>query len=160
MSYALVSFLHPWSESKGERLQTLLASARSYYLSPESLCSTWTFFTPSSRPKAPFQQLSSQSPATTTTGGTPLLIGGVEIYESRQGLERQMDKPWFRDFQEATKMESLYGRAEELVAWQVVGGFVAREAREVDGKGVVVMLARFECKDGGKAKDQVVAALS
>lgn len=159
MSYALISFLHPWSESKSERLQALLAPARDYYLSPESLCSTWTFSTPSTRPKAPFQQLSAV-PATTSSAGKPLLIGGVEIYESREGLDRQLEKPWFKAFQDATKQESLYSRDEEIGAWTPVGGFVSRQARELHKEGTVVMLARFECKDSGKAKQAVVDALS
>ena len=159
MSYALVSFLHPWSESKSERLQTLLSSARDYYLSPESLCSTWTFFTPSTRPKAPAQQLS-VVPATSSASRKPLLIGGVEIYESREGLEGQLDKPWFKAFQDATKQESLYSQDEEMGAWTPVGGFVSRQARELHQAGTVVMLARFECKDSGKAKQAAVDVLS
>lgn len=159
MSYALISFLHPWSESKSERLQALLPSARDYYLSSESQCSTWTFFTPSTRPKAPFHQLSA-APASKSSAGRPLLIGGVEIYESRQALERQLDKPWFKAFQDATKQESLYSLDEEIGAWTPVGGFVARQAREMHQKGTVVMLARFECRDSGKAKQAVVDALS
>lgn len=159
MSYALVSFLHPWSESKAERLQALLPPARDYYLSPESLCSTWTFFTPSSRPKAPFQQLSAV-PAAKSGTGKPLLIGGVEIYESKEGLERQLDKPWFKAFQDATKQESLYSQDEEVGAWTPVGGYVSRQARELHQKGTVVMLARFECKGSGKAKQAAVDVLS
>lgn len=159
MSYALILFMHPWSESKSERLQSLLPSARDYLLSPESQCSTWTFFTPSTRPKAPFQQLTA-APISKSGAGKPLLIGGVEIYESRAALDKQLDKPWFKAFQDATKQESLYSRDEEIAAWTPVGGFVSRQKREMHQEGTVVMLARFECKDAGKAKQAVVDALS
>ncbi|ETN40457.1 uncharacterized protein HMPREF1541_04734 [Cyphellophora europaea CBS 101466] len=159
MSYALISFIHPWSESKADRLQQLLPAARDYYLSPESLCSTWTYFTPSTRAKAPFQQLSA-APASTSGSGRPLLIGNIEIYDGKEGADRQLKKDWFKAFHKAVEQESLYAREPEIGVWTPVGGFVAREARQVHREGTVVMLARFECKDGGKSKAAVVDALS
>lgn len=80
----------------------------------------------------------------------------MEIYSDKQALSNQLKEPWFQDFGKQVKEEGLYSqKGENMVAWYPVAGFVAREelARPF-GKGVVVMLAVFTCKEG--KRDEVV----
>ncbi len=72
-----------------------------------------------------------------------------------------MEKPWFKEFARKAKDESWYqeGKGEEMRVWEPVGGFVSRKAREDGGKGMIVMLAVFECKDSEKAVESTAKNL-
>jgi hypothetical protein len=144
MVTALLTFTHPSSASESTSIQQSLPKDLSYYLSPESQCTSHIQFRPSTRPKAPFQQLSATSAASSASG--PLLLGAFSTFASDAGLGAAQQKHQGGDLKE------------ERSVWHVKGGFVARRPRE-KGHGNVVMLARFECKDAGKAKDAVVRAL-
>jgi hypothetical protein len=161
MTHVLLTYHHPWSPSKSDRLQTLLTTSGSSSSSPSNP-TTRSIFLPSTRPKAPFKQLS-QHPATKSADGRPLLIGAVEIYDSPDGLLKQNQQ-----LQESVKSEALYAREVEESAWRVAGGFVSRSSeagkrRKGGGEGTkkaTVMLARFECKEGEEARRKVVAGLA
>lgn len=153
---ALLSFIHPWSPSKSDRIQTLLHASLPYYTSPASLCTTFVHATPSTRPKAPGHQLSQHTPASKS-----LLLAGIEIYADPKALDQQLGTSWMKDYEKAVVDESLYSLPEEMQVWRPVGGFVSREGREVDAEGGrTVMLARFECKDAEGARERVVEVLS
>jgi hypothetical protein len=144
MTTALLTFTYPSSASNSISIQQSLPKDLPYYLSPESQCTSHTQFRPSMRPKAPFLQLSAAPAASSSSG--PLLLGTVSTFASSAGLSAAQRKRQGGDVKE------------ERSVWHVKGGFVARRPRE-KGHGNVVMLARFECKDAGKAKEAVVKAL-
>ena len=72
----------------------------------------------------------------------------MEIYTDKKALSKQMGEEWFKGFQKESKEQGWFGEGgEEMNIWEVRGGFVSRSTREMGGKGTVVMLAKFECKD-------------
>ena len=75
----------------------------------------------------------------------PLVIGGVEIYTSKDGLSIQQKEPFFKEFLEKVKKEDLYARDEEMSVWYPRGGFASREARS--HVGGFPLLAMFKAKD-------------
>ena len=159
-SIALICFLHPSSQSAQQTILTdLQSSSQHYYRHPKSLCTTWTYFTPSTRKGALYQQLSTSFPA--KSDSRKLLLGGVEIYTDKSALSKQMQEEWFKAFQRKTKDEKLLveGKGEEMRVWEPVGGFVSRGAREEGDRGVIVMLAVFECKDSGQAVENTAKVL-
>lgn len=82
-----------------------------------------------------------------------VVIGGMEIYTDKQALSTQQNEPWFVDFAKQVKDEGLYGPDEELVVWYPAAGFVSRsDSATPFGKGTVVMIAIFTCKDGQRSK--------
>ena len=92
----------------------------------------------------------------------------MEIYSDKQALSTQMKEPWFQDFAKRVKEEGLYdtskgdNQGERMVAWYPTAGFVARESSKDGlarpfGKGSVVMLALFQCKEG--KRDQVMEVI-
>lgn len=81
-----------------------------------------------------------------------LTIGGMEIYTDKSALTTQQSEDWFREFRERVKGEGLYEREEELVVWYPSAGFVARGEKTSAGKGSIVMLAIFTCKEGMREK--------
>jgi hypothetical protein len=157
MAVALVAFLHPWSESKSDRIKSLIKATLPEDGPSTGLATTRIYATPSTRPKAPSQQLTSTKPA----GTPPLLIAEVNVYSSRRALDEYLAQGSLKAFQKSVADESLYAQPGEMKLWSVVGGFVNREARERDiAGGKTVMLARFECKDSGAGKGKVIEALS
>ena len=79
----------------------------------------------------------------------------MEIYSDKSALSTQQSEAWFKEFHARIKDEGLYEREEELVVWYPVAGFVARgDSAAPFGKGAVVMVAVFTCKEG--RRDAVV----
>jgi hypothetical protein len=85
-----------------------------------------------------------------------LIIAGIEIYSSKQGLEIQRKEKWFTEYESKVKREELYARDEELSVWYPRGGFTGREGR--GGERGFVLLARFECKNV-EGREKVVGVL-
>ncbi|KAK5944714.1 hypothetical protein PMZ80_001914 [Knufia obscura] len=141
---ALLCTLHPSSTDARSKTLSLLNAGAPYYRSPRSQCTTWTYFTPSTRPKAPSQLVPKDK--------RELTIGGMEIYTDKSALTTQQSEDWFREFRERVKAEGLYEREEELVVWYPSAGFVARGETTSAGKGSIVMLAIFTCKEGQREK--------
>lgn len=157
---ALICFLYPSSEDKQSTVTSHLQSAsRDYYRQPSSLCTTWSYFTITTRKGGLYQSLSTSFPAKSES--PKLLIGGVEIYTDKSALSTQMEKPWFKEFARKAKDESWYqeGKGEEMKVWEPAGGFVSRKGREEGGEGTIVILAVFECKDSGKAVESTAKKL-
>lgn len=110
-------------------LDLLQKGARDYYRKPEAKCTTWSYFTPFPPPK---------------TADAQLVIGGLEIYTEKQALQKQLDDPaFFQAYHETAKNESLYSRGEELVAWYLAAGFVAREEHARPFGGCLISLTKF-----------------
>lgn len=147
----LLCLLHPKDASSKARVSQLLQKQLSYYHTPSSKCTTWTYFTPSLRKGAP----SLQVPAETKH----LVIGGFELYTDKSALSVQLEDPGFKDYHKTIKDEGLYSRDEELVAWKPQGGYFSRGQTSHAGAGVVVMTATFVCKDADSA-EKVVARLA
>lgn len=157
---ALICFIYPSSEEKQSIVTSHLQSAsKEYYRHPSSLCTTWSYFTLSTRKGGLYQPLSTSFPP--KSENPKLLIGGVEIYTDKSALSTQMGKPWFKEFARKAKDESWYqeGKGEEMRVWEPAGGFVSRKGREEGGKGTIMMLAVFECKDSGKAVESTAKNL-
>ncbi|KAF2161752.1 hypothetical protein M409DRAFT_58829 [Zasmidium cellare ATCC 36951] len=109
-------------------LSLLQKSAREYYSQASSKCTTWSYFLPFPPPKKP---------------DTPLLIGGLEIYTDKNALQKQIDDPvYFQSFQEIVKKEGLCVKEDELVAWYLTEGFVARGEHARPFGGNLISLSR------------------
>ncbi|CAK4034731.1 Hypothetical predicted protein [Lecanosticta acicola] len=130
---ALLCTLHPASLEKQERVLSLLRkSAREYYRLPSATCTTWSYFTP--LPKG-------------------LGVAGLEIYTEVSALQKQVDDPvHFQKYHEIVKKEGLYSKDEELVAWYLTAGFVARVNAGNNGGGNLVSLTKFIGKKEGVLK--------
>lgn len=75
---------------------------------------------------------------------TPLVIGGLEIYTDKNALQKQVDDPvTFQAYHETAKKEALYSKEEELVAWYLTDGFVAREQHAKPFGGNLISLTKF-----------------
>lgn len=110
-------------------LELLQKGAREYYRQPSAKCTTWSYFVPFPPPKK---------------ADAPLVIGGMEIYTEKQALQKQIDDPvFFQAFHETAKKESLYAKEEELVAWYLTAGFVAREQHAKPFGGNLISLSKF-----------------
>lgn len=99
---------------------------------------------PSTRPKAPSQLVPAAKKDT--------LIAGMEIYTDKNALSTQQQESWFKEFAERGEKEGLLSAKDELVAWYPTTGFVSRGDGTVTGEGIVVMIAVFTCKEGGREK--------
>lgn len=142
---ALLCTLHPTTQDARSKVLSLLDRAGSYYRSPKSQCTTWTYFTPSARAKAPSQLIPKDK--------HDRVIGGMEIYSSKDALSTQQHEAWFQDFHAQVKAEGLYEKDEELVVWYPAAGFVSRgDSAAPFGNGTIVMQAVFTCKDGQREK--------
>ncbi|KAK5123309.1 hypothetical protein LTR85_002739 [Meristemomyces frigidus] len=132
---ALFCLLHPESQAKQDRCLELLGrAAREYYPTSKAKCTTWSYFTPFPPPK----------PGSTK----PPIIGGLEIYTSKAALQSQVDDPvYFQSYHDTVKREGLYSKPEELVAWHLTEGFVARETNAEPFGGVLISVTRMTCKD-------------
>ncbi|KAK4507400.1 hypothetical protein PRZ48_001135 [Zasmidium cellare] len=107
-------------------LTLLRTSAREYYRQPTAKCTTWSYFLPFPKPTK------------------PLLIGGLEIYTDKNALQKQIEDPvYFQSFQEIVKKEGLCVQEDELVAWYLSDGFVARGEHARPFGGNLVSLSRF-----------------
>lgn len=147
---ALLCRLHTASPSANKKVVELLSSARSYYTTEAAKCTTWSYCSPSTRPKAPSQFIPSSEKATT--------IFGIEIYTEKQALSAQQQEDWFVDFQNRVKSDDLYAqKGEELTAWYPIAGFVARETVATPYGGIV-MFALFTCRQG--RRDSVADVLA
>ncbi|KAK5136233.1 hypothetical protein LTR08_003840 [Meristemomyces frigidus] len=138
---ALFCMLHPESPAKQQRCLDLLRhNARGYYHKPEAKCTTWSYFTPFPPPKA---------------GSTkPLVIGGLEIYTSKAALQSQVNDPiYFQSYHDTVKRESLYSAPEELVAWYLADGFIARETHAEPFGSAVISVTKMVCKDQREVLD-------
>lgn len=164
-----ITFIHPWSESKGERVSlassfnpTIPPKPRTDPLQPNQIKTLLTpnssitngaslLLTPSTRPKAPSQPLTTTAPKPASSSSkTPLLLASLTIPAS----------PLLSTASKAAKEESLLGPAGvEETKWDVKGGYVVRSGEGAKKAGTV-MLARFLCKDEGGAKGKVVERLS
>ncbi|KAK5076649.1 hypothetical protein LTR64_005873 [Lithohypha guttulata] len=143
---ALLCTLHASSTSAKQKVTDLLSTGREYYTTGKAQCTTWCYFTPSTRPKAPSQLISKDEKET--------VVAGFEIYSDKQALSTQQNEDWFKNFQKTVKEEKLFNeRGEEQVAWYPTAGFVAREDA-APPYGGIVMLAVFTCKEG--KRDEVV----
>ena len=157
---ALICFAYPSTSSNQSTMISRLQSAsKDYYHHPESLCTTWSYFTPATRKGALYQPLSTSFPAKSES--PKLLVGGVEIYTDKSALSIQQEKPWFKEYARQSKDEGWHqeGKGEEMRVWEPAGGFVSRKGREEGGKGKIVMLAVFECKDSGGAVESTAKVL-
>ena len=82
------------------------------------------------------------------------------MYSDKAALQTQQGESWYKDFQSRSKQEGLFSeKGEVLEAWYPAAGFVARDERDAGiakpfGRGVIVMLAVFTCKEG--KRDEVV----
>lgn len=142
---ALLCTLHPTTKDARSKVLSLLDHGSAYYRSPKSKCTTWTYFTPSTRPKAPSQLISKDK--------RDLVIGGMEIYTDKDALSTQQNESWFQDFHKQVEADGLYEKDEDLVVWYPAAGFVSRgDSAAPFGKGTVVMQAVFTCKDGQREK--------
>lgn len=111
-------------------MELLRTNARDYYRQPKAKCTTWSYYTP-------FPSSSSQ-----------LVIGGLEIYTSKAALSDQVnDKEFFQPYHETVKKEGLYSKDEELVAYYLAAGFIARNDHAVPFGGTIISQTRFICKD-------------
>ncbi|WPG98083.1 Hypothetical protein R9X50_00086900 [Acrodontium crateriforme] len=126
---ALFCLLHPESQAKKQRcLDLLRQNAREYYTKPEAKCTTWSYFT----------QFPNKTP----------VIGGLEMYTSKQALQLQVDDPiYFQSYHETVKKEGLYAKPEELVAWYQAGGFVARDVHAKPFGNVLISVTRMTTND-------------
>lgn len=94
-----------------------------------------------------------------SNAGRATLVGGMEIYTDKSSLSIQLREPWFQDLKKQSEEKQWHTRREEMVAWYPVGGFVARtDLARPFGKGVIVLLARFTCRDA-EGKQKVVEIL-
>lgn len=110
-------------------LELLKKGARDYYRQPSAKCTTWSYFVPSPPPKK---------------ADTPPVIGGLEIYTDKNALQKQVDDPiFFQAYHETAKKEALYAKDEELVAWYLTDGFMAREQHAKPFGGNLISLTRF-----------------
>ncbi|KAK4547006.1 hypothetical protein LTR36_001226 [Oleoguttula mirabilis] len=136
---ALFCTLHPESQAKQERCLDLLGrAAREYYPTPQAKCTTWSYFTPFPPPK----------PDSTTK---PPVIGGLEVYTSKAALQHQVEDPvYFQHYHDTVKRERLYSQPEELVAWHLSEGFIARQINAEPFGGVLISVTKMTCKDRGE----------
>ncbi|KAK0941902.1 hypothetical protein LTR29_006628 [Friedmanniomyces endolithicus] len=133
---ALLCMLHPSSPSAQDRCLSLLRhTARNYYRQPSAKCTAWSYF-------LPFKPSKNQEP----------IIGGLEIYTSKTALQSQVEDPeFFQRYHRVVREEGLYAQPEELVAWYLSAGFVARPGRGKEGEGVIISLTKMTCTDRAKA---------
>lgn len=75
----------------------------------------------------------------------PHLVGGLEIYTEKNALQKQIDDPvFFQSYHETAKKEALYAKEEELVAWYLTKGFIARDQHAKPyGGGILISLTKF-----------------
>ncbi|RFU30802.1 hypothetical protein B7463_g5545, partial [Scytalidium lignicola] len=142
----------------GVFLATLGGDAADFYRSSRGFCTTWSYFLP----RASNIEASFQPPWTPSSSnvGRETLVGGMEIYTDKSSLSTQLKEPWFQELKRQGKEEGWHARMEEMVAWYPVGGFVARtDLARPFGGGVIVLLARFTCKDE-EGKKKIVEILS
>ncbi|KAK1068376.1 hypothetical protein LTR12_013739 [Friedmanniomyces endolithicus] len=141
---ALLCMLHPSSPPAQDRCLSLLRhTARNYYRQPPAKCTAWSYF-------LPFKPLKNQQPS---------IIGGLEIYTAKSALQSQVDdREFFQPYHRTVREEGLYAKPEELVAWYLTAGFVARSGstpgsngRGKEGEGVVISLTTMTCTDRAKA---------
>ncbi|KAK0366562.1 hypothetical protein LTR91_003321 [Friedmanniomyces endolithicus] len=139
---ALLCMLHPSSPSAQDRCLSLLRhTARNYYRQPSAKCTAWSYF-------LPFKPSKNQQP----------IIGGLEIYTAKSALQSQVDDPeFFQPYHRTVREEDLYAKPEELVAWYLTAGFVARSGstpgsngRGKEGEGVVISVTKMTCTDRAK----------
>ncbi|TKA32351.1 hypothetical protein B0A50_01457 [Salinomyces thailandicus] len=140
---ALFCTLHPAStEKQAICLDLLRQSSRDYYRHPSSLCTSWSYFTPFPPPKP-----------NSKTAARPTICG-LEVYTQKSALQAQVDDPvHFQAYHEKVRREGLYEKPEELVAWWLSEGFVARDgdARATRGSGgTLVSVTRMVAKDRGE----------
>ena len=138
---ALLCTIHASSTTSRDKILTSLKSASTdYYRNAKSQCTTWTYFQPSTRPKAPSQLIAKDK--------KDVVIGGLEIYTDKQALSSQQQESWFKEHERRAKSENWYEKDEELVVWYPTAGFVSRDDSTQAGQGKIVMLAVFTCKEG------------
>src|SRR4051794_17958383 len=114
---ALFCTLHPSSPAARTKVLSLLTSAsRNYYRTSKSQCTTWSYFLPSTRPKAPSQLVPNDK--------KDLVIAGMEIYTDKNAFSTQQHESWFQDFEKQVRDEGLYQTKDEMVAWYPTAGFV------------------------------------
>ncbi|TKA82980.1 hypothetical protein B0A55_01559 [Friedmanniomyces simplex] len=141
---ALLCMLYPESPTKRDRCLNLLRhTAREYYRQPAAKCTAWSYFLPFKPTPSNKQQA---------------VIGGLEIYTSKAALQSQVDDPvFFQPYHATVKQETLYSRPEELVAWYLTAGFVARGKAAggsgKEGEGVVISVTKMACTDRKKVLD-------
>lgn len=77
------------------------------------------------------------------------MIGGLEIYTSKTGISEQVnDKEFFQSYHDTVKKEGLYSKDEELVAYYLAAGFIARKDHALPfGGGTLISQTKFVCKD-------------
>lgn len=86
-------------------------------------------------------------------------MGGMEIYTDKSSLSTQLREPWFRELKRRGREEGWHARAEEMVAWYPVGGFIARtDLARPFGGGVIVLLSKRRCRDE-EGKQKIVRIL-
>jgi len=145
---ALFNVLTP-AEGKKARVTSLLQSTRPYFQSTPAQCTTWTYFAPSTRSKAP-------------TPFGPDVLASLEIYTSLQALEVQKTAPALSSFESSVASEALYSKPEALTLWnpQYTAGFMARgdSAPPIAAPGALVMSVVMTAKEGGR--DSIVAAFA
>ena len=112
-------------------LTMLRRIAREYYRTPQAKCTAWSYFVPlKSKP------------------GAQPVIGGLEIYTSKQALQSQVDDPvYFQPYHATVKRENLYAKPEELVGWYQAAGFVSRGSGGKEGEGVLISVTKMVCTD-------------
>lgn len=148
---ALLCTIHPSSTTTRDKVLTSLKSASTeYYRDEKAKCTTWSYFRPSTRPKAPSQLIPKDK--------KDLVVGGLEIYTDKQALSSQQQESWFKEHSQRARSENWYEKDEELVVWYPTAGFVSRDDTTQAGEGKVVMLAVFTCKEG--KRDAVVDVIS
>jgi len=86
-------------------------------------------------------------------GKQPILTG-LEIYTTKGALQAQVNDPkYFQSYHETVKREELYSKPEDLEAWYLKSGFVARSTSRQEGGGkTLVSVTRLVI--AGKAGDE------
>ena len=124
---------HPLTSPKC--IDLLRKGAREYYRQPPANCTTWSYFTAFPPPKP-------------GTSAKPTICG-LEIYTEKTALQRQVDDPvHFQSYHKRVKEEGLYEKPEDLVAWYLTDGFVARDGRASRSEGgALISVTRMVARD-------------
>jgi len=77
------------------------------------------------------------------------------VYTAKSALQSQVEDPeFFQRYHRIVREEALYAKPEELVAWYLTAGFVARNgnagSRGKEGEGVVISVTKMTCTDRAK----------
>lgn len=122
----------------------LRKSAREYYRQPKANCTAWSYFVPAKAGREP-------------------VLTGLEVYTTKKALQEQLNDPkYFQPYHETVKREELYSKPEDLEAWFLKSGFIARSSSRQEGGGkTLVSVTRLV--SAGKACEEektILTALS